>query len=182
MAYRVVDIDRVFDSPLGQPWAAYLLDVLPQDLTVFILVLTIICGFSMGQGGMVAASRVTYAYARDGCFGPWLSPTLRAVHPQIQTPVHAIWFNALIATLLSLLILGGDVAVSAVFLIGALASFIAFVIPIGLRVWCLPAGRFRRGRWHLGRMSRPIGTIGVLFVMVMTPIMFLPAKRGNDLT
>lgn len=136
----------------------------------------------MGQGGMVAASRVTYAYARDGCFGPWLSPTLRAVHPQIQTPVHVIWFNALIATLLSLLILGGDVAVSAVFLIGALASFIAFVIPIGLRVWCLPAGRFRRGRWHLGRMSRPIGTIGVLFVMVMTPIMFLPAKRGNDLT
>ena len=68
VAYTVIDIPSVIDSDLGQPWAAYLLQVLPQNTAIAVLALTIICGFSMGQGCMVAASRVTFAYARDGCF------------------------------------------------------------------------------------------------------------------
>ena len=67
-AYTVIDIDDVIDSDLGQPWAAYLLQVMPQKTALAILGMTIVCGFSMGQGCMVAASRVTYAYARDDCF------------------------------------------------------------------------------------------------------------------
>ena len=72
VAYTVVDIDAVLDSDLGQPWAAYLLQVLSTRAATAVLGLTIVCGFSMGQGCMVAASRVTFAYARDGCFpGSW---------------------------------------------------------------------------------------------------------------
>ena len=63
------------DSDLGQPWAAYLTQVLPPNIVMTCLALTIVCGFSMGQGCMVAASRVTFAYARDGCFpaSPWIA-------------------------------------------------------------------------------------------------------------
>ncbi|KAG0141658.1 hypothetical protein CROQUDRAFT_663555 [Cronartium quercuum f. sp. fusiforme G11] len=182
VAYTIVDIDKVLDSPLGQPWASYLLQILPESLTVFILVLTICCGFSMGQGAMVAASRVSYAYARDECYGPWISRIVKVVHPKTQTPVNAIWFNMIVGLGLSLLILGGDTAISAIFSIGAISSFVGFAIPIALRVWFLPKGIFKRGRWHLGRMSRPIGTLGVAFVILMLPIMCFPAQRGHDLT
>lgn len=182
VAYTVVDIDGVFESSLDQPWASYLLQILPQNLTILILILTTICGFSMGQGGMVAASRVTYAYARDDCFGPWLSPWVREVNQKTLTPINAIWFNGFVGILLALLILAGDTAVSAVFSIGAIASFVGFSIPIGLRVWFLPSNTFKPGRWHLGRWSRLIGSFGVVFVMVMIPIMCLPAQRGKDLT
>ena len=68
VAYTVIDIGAVIDSDIGQPWAAYLQQVLPNSVTNAILALTIICAFSMGQGCMVAASRVTFAYSRDGCF------------------------------------------------------------------------------------------------------------------
>ena len=58
-AYTVVDVDSVLDSELGQPFAAYLLQVMPRKTTQAILAITIICGFSMGQGCMIAASRVS---------------------------------------------------------------------------------------------------------------------------
>lgn len=53
VAYTVVDIEAALDSDLGQPYAAYLLQILPQNTTLAILALTIICAFSMGQGCMV---------------------------------------------------------------------------------------------------------------------------------
>lgn len=54
VAYTVVDIEAALDSDLGQPYAAYLQQVLPQKVTMAILALTIICAFSMGQGCMVS--------------------------------------------------------------------------------------------------------------------------------
>lgn len=85
VAYTVLDIDAVINSDLGQPWASYLLQVMPKNAALAILALTIICGFSMGQGCMVAASRVTYAYARDDCFP--LSRIWKKVNTRTKTPV-----------------------------------------------------------------------------------------------
>ena len=53
VAYTVIDIDSVISSDLGQPWASYLLQVLPQKTALAALGLTIIAAFSMGQGCMV---------------------------------------------------------------------------------------------------------------------------------
>ena len=53
VAYTVVDIDAALGSDLGQPWASYLLQVLPQKVALAALSLTIIAAFSMGQGCMV---------------------------------------------------------------------------------------------------------------------------------
>ncbi|KAJ9655559.1 GABA/polyamine transporter, partial [Neophaeococcomyces mojaviensis] len=129
-AYVVVDIDDVLESDLGQPWAALLLQTLGQKATLACLSLTIIAAFSMGQGCMVAASRVTFAYARDGCFP--LSRFWARVNPYTKTPVNAVWFNVFIGCLCVLLIFAGDIAIGAIFSIGAIGAFVAFTIPISI--------------------------------------------------
>jgi len=53
VAYTVNDIGSVISSDLGQPWASYLLQVLPQKPALAALSITIIAAFSMGQGSMV---------------------------------------------------------------------------------------------------------------------------------
>lgn len=58
VAYTVIDIDSVIGSELGQPWASYLLQVMPQKTALGILAITIICAFSMGQGCMVRSNVV----------------------------------------------------------------------------------------------------------------------------
>ncbi|KAJ5805037.1 hypothetical protein N7474_010924 [Penicillium riverlandense] len=179
VAYTVVDIDAVINSDLGQPWASYLLQVLHPHAAMAVLGLTIVCGFSMGQGCMVAASRVTYAYARDDCFP--FSRYWKQVNSYTQTPVNAVIINAVLGILMCLLILAGDVAIGALFSIGAIAQFVAFAIPIFIRVFFV-GNRFRKGPWHLGRFGPYIGAIGCSFVLLMVPILCLPSVRGSDLT
>ncbi|EED20586.1 amino acid permease [Talaromyces stipitatus ATCC 10500] len=179
VAYTVTDIDSVISSDLGQPWASYLLQVLPQKTAIAILSLTIVCGFSMGQGCMVAASRVTYAYARDDCFP--LSGLWKQVNTRTQTPVNAVILNSVLGILMCLLIFGGSVAIGALFSIGAIAQFIAFAIPIAIRVFIV-GNRFRPGPWNLGKFSKPIGAAGAAFVLLMLPILCLPSMTGSDLT
>lgn len=179
VAYTVVDIDSVIGSDLGQPWAAYLIQVMPQKIALAILGLTIVCGFSMGQGCMVAASRVTFAYARDGCFPA--SFWIKRVNKLTYTPVNAVWFNTSVGILLLLLIFGGTVAIGAIFSVGAIAAYVAFTIPIFIRVFFV-GDRFRRGPWHLGKFSKPIGSMACAFILVMMPILCFPSVKGNDLT
>ncbi|KAJ5242854.1 uncharacterized protein N7469_001181 [Penicillium citrinum] len=179
VAYTVTDIEAVIDSELGQPWASYLLQVMPQKAALGILGLTIICGFSMGQGCMVAASRVTYAYARDDCFP--FSRIWKKVNTHTHTPVNAVILNAVLGILMCLLILAGSVAIGALFSIGAIAQFIAFAIPISIRVFFV-GDRFRKGPWNLGSYGSIIGGIGVSFVFLMVPILCLPSVTGGDLT
>ena len=178
MAYTVIDIPSVLVSDLGQPWAAYLLQVMPQRIALAILALTILCAFSMGQGCMVAASRVTFAYARDGCFpGSWW---IRRVNKHTVTPVNAVWFNTAIGILMTLLLFGGPLAIGAIFSIGALAAFVAFTIPIFIKVFFV-GNRFRPGPWNLGRWSTPIGVAACSFVALMVPVFCLPTLTGADL-
>jgi amino acid transporter len=121
VAYTVVDIGGVLDSGLGQPFAAYLMQCMSQKATLAILALTVIAGFSMGQGCMIAASRVTFAYARDDCFP--MSRWWKQVNPLTKTPVNAVWMNCAVGILCLLLIFGGELAVGALFSIGAIAAF-----------------------------------------------------------
>jgi amino acid transporter len=179
VAYTVLDIDAVISSDLGQPWASYLLQVLHVKSTMAVLALTIICGFFMGQGCMVSASRVTYAYARDDCFP--FSRLWKQVNNHTKTPVNAVVMNGVLGILMCLLIFAGPVAIGALFSIGAIAQFIAFAIPIAIRVTFV-GNRFRRGPWHLGRYSILIGSAAALFVFLMLPILCLPSSTGSDLT
>ncbi|KAL8850103.1 MAG: hypothetical protein Q9221_004920 [Calogaya cf. arnoldii] len=179
VAYTVVDINAALESELGQPYAAYLLQILPQNVTLAILALTIMCSFSMGQGCMVAASRVTFAYSRDDCFGP-LSRITKRVNRHTRTPVNAVWFNTLVGIAMTILILGGELAAGALFSIGAVAAFVAFTIPIFIRVFFV-GDRFRAGPWNLGNFSRPIGAMACGFVLLMVPILMLPSETGSEL-
>ncbi|KZF23682.1 amino acid transporter [Xylona heveae TC161] len=176
VAYTVVDIDAAISSDLGQPFAAYLQQVLPQKTATALLALTIICGFSMGQGCMVAASRVTFAYARDGCFP--FSRFWSKVNKLTQTPVNAVWFNTSIGICMLFLIFGGSVAIGALFSVGAIAAFVAFTIPIFIKVFFVGT-RFRKGPWNLGRFSQPIGACACAFVSLMVPILCLPEYTGS---
>jgi amino acid transporter len=177
--YTVVNIDEVLESDLGQPFAAYLLQCMPQKIALAILSITIIAGFSMGQGCMIAASRVTFAYARDDCFP--LSNIWKKVNNTTQTPVNAVWFNCVIGILTLLLIFGGELAIGALFSIGAIAAFVAFTTPIFIRVFFV-GNRFRAGPWNLGKFSIPIGVVATAFVALMVPILCLPSVTGSELT
>jgi len=127
---------------------------------------------------MIAASRVTFAYARDGVFPG--SKWWKIVNPYTKTPVNAVWFNVTIGVLMLLLIFGGAITIGALFSVGAIAAYVAFTSPTFIRVF-LVGNRFRKGPWHLGPFSIPCGVIAVCFVTLMIPILNFPSVTGSDL-
>lgn len=82
--------------------------------------------------------------------------------------------------LLGLLMFASPVAIGAVFSIGAIAQYIAFIIPIALRLFVV-GDKFRPGPWHLGRYSKAIGAVAVAWVALIIPVLCFPAVRGGDL-
>jgi amino acid transporter len=127
---------------------------------------------------MVAASRVTFAYARNDCFP--LSNVWKKVNKHTKTPVNAVWLNCAVGITMTLLMFAGEIAIGAIFSIGACSAFVAFTIPIFIRVFFV-GNRFRPGPFNLGRFSIPIGVIACVFVALMVPILNLPSVKGRNL-
>jgi len=181
IAYTVRDIDAALQSPLGQPFVAYCLQILTEKAALTVTSVTIICSFFMGQGCMVAASRVTYAYGRDGVF-PFSDRRFGPgrVNQYTKTPVNAVWMNTTIGILLMLLLFAGPLAIGAIFSITAIGAYFAFTLPVALRTFVV-GQRFRPGPWNLGRFSFLSGCISTAFTTLMIPILCFPAVIGSNL-
>lgn len=72
------------------------------------------------------------------------------------------------------------IAIGAVFSMGAIAQYVAFVFPVALKLFS-SRGKFRPGPWNLGIYSTPVGILACSFVFLMIPVLCFPAARGKDL-
>ncbi|QPG75865.1 hypothetical protein FOA43_003250 [Brettanomyces nanus] len=178
IAYTIVDIDNAVNDELGQPYIAYLNQIMSKPRVLAIGSFAAILAFSMTFSCMIAASRVLFSYSRDNCFP--LSRYWCKVNKYTKTPVNAVWANWVIGVLLLLLMFGG-VAIDAIFSVGSIAPFISFCIPILLRI-TYARHTFKPGPWNLGRWTYLSGYIGCLFVLLMIPISVFPDYKGADNT
>lgn len=116
IAYTVTNIQDVVAGPYGQPFGSLCLQVLGPRAGLALFGLNMVAQFFVGQGCTITATRVCFAFARDGALpgSRWLS----RVHPTLKTPVWATWAVLTVSALLSLLMFAGPVAIGAVFSIG----------------------------------------------------------------
>ena len=139
-----------------------------------LVILATVAMFFCGLASVTANSRMIYAFSRDGAVpGHRLWHRL---HPTTRTPVNAVWLAAVAAFALGLPSLyqhgGAPVAFFAIVSIGTVGLYVAYAIPIYLR---LRAGSsFTPGPWNLGRWSKPIGMIAVVWVVIITILFFAP--------
>lgn len=123
-----------------------------------------------GMASVTANSRMIYAFSRDGALP--FSNVWHTVSPRTRTPVAAVWLAAAGALVLGLPYLINVTAYAAVTSIAVIGLYIAYVIPTLLRLGKGEA--FQRGPWHLGRWSKLIGTVSVVWVIVITVLFMLP--------
>lgn len=178
MAYTIVNIEDAANADSGQPYVAYLAQILDQKSVMALSAFAVVLGYFMTSACMIAASRVLFSYSRDNCFP--LSKYWAHVNEKTKTPVNAVWANWFIGCLLLLLMFGG-VAIDAIFSVGAIGSFISFTIPTLLRI-TYARKTFQPGPWNLGRYTYISGVIATAFTVLMIPTMCFPQYRGADNT
>ena len=110
------DIGDVVSGDYGQPFGSLCLQVLGKGPGLAMFALNILAQFFVGEGCTITATRVIFAYSRDGAIpgSRWWSK----VDPRTKTPVIATWGVLAVAALLGLLSFASPVAIGAVFSIG----------------------------------------------------------------
>lgn len=121
-----------------------------------------------GLSAVTWSSRVIWAFARDE--GLPASSLWKQVSHKHSTPVYTIWLCA-IAAFLGAVYSGAYAVVTAISTIGL---YISYVIPVFLH---LRAGKLERGPWSLGRYSRALNVVAVLWVVFLSVILCLADAR-----
>lgn len=121
----------ILDAPLGQALPYIYLRVMGSPggalgLSILILIITLFCSISI----TVAASRCTWAFARDGAVP--LSRLWSRIHKRHDTPIWALALTTLVQMLLGLIYLGSSSAFNAFVSVGVIALAVSYGIPIAL--------------------------------------------------
>jgi amino acid permease (GABA permease) len=152
------------------PPAQIFVDAVGHNLGAFLLLIVVGAQFYCGMSSVTANSRMIYAFSRDGAVPG--STFWHRINPRTRTPTNSIWLAAVGAFVLGLPYLWSPVAYAAVTSIATIGLYIAYGIPILLR---LRAGdAFQRGPWHLGRWSRPVGVVAIIWIGAIAILFVLP--------
>ena len=127
-----------------------------------------LCGLAV----MTSASRMIFAFARDG--GLPFSQALSRVSIAHKTPATAIWTLAVFAMVLALSVN----IYSAVVSIATIALYISYGIPIATRLVASSRGHdVKVGPWNLGAWSKPVAILSVLWIAFITVDFVLPPNE-----
>jgi amino acid transporter len=158
------------ESTAVVPAAQIFLDAAGGGLGQFLLLVAIGAQFYCGMSSITANSRMIFAFSRDGAVpGHHL---WSKINKRTRTPTNSIWLAVVGAFILWLPYLYNPSAYFAVISIAVIGLYIAYGIPIFLR---LRAGdNFQPGPWNLGRWSRPIGIVAVAWICLISILFVLP--------
>jgi amino acid transporter len=137
-------------------------------------VANLLCGgiavaqYLCGLATVTSASRMTYAFARDGGLPCWR--WLRLVSQRFRTPTWSIWSVSLAAVLFTIYtpVYSTITAVCVIFL------YISYVLPTALGLVAFRRSWTQMGPWDMGRWYRPLAAIsvagcGVLILLGIQP-------------
>lgn len=162
------------DKAAASGWAVFfdtLNAVLPGGLTLTLYVLIFICQLLCGLATVTSASRMIYAFARDG--GLPASNALKRVHPGFRTPVAAIWTAAVISILFTLYTPAYTTIVS----VTVIFIFISYGLPVIAGLFAYGKTWTKMGPWDMGPAYR---VVGVLAIAAIALIFFLGVQPPND--
>lgn len=138
------DVISIVTTPLGQPLAQIAFNSLGKSGSIALLVFlwfSSICNCSIL---MVAASRETFAFARD--HGLPFSGFLRVLSSN-KTPARAVGFVAICSLAEGLLMLVNTIAINSIFNLAIMGLYFAYCMPLVAR---LIFGHFTPGVWYMG--------------------------------
>lgn len=172
------NLESLLDSPYGQPMAQIYYDAVGKHSTMALMTILFSVQFLMGISIIVAASRQTWAFSRDGALP--FSKFFRPISQRFGCiPLRAIWGCGFAAAVLGLLTLIAPAAALALFSLAVAGNNLAWGVPIFARVvW--GQKKFVPGPFYTGdRLSVPIAWTAIVFLVFGIVLSMFPAGGPN---
>lgn len=151
------------------------LDVLSRHLAELLIVIGIVAQFFCGLASVTANSRMIYAFSRDGAVPG--HKLWHRINSRTKTPTNSIWFAVVFSFFLGVPSLktnasGVPVAFNAVVSVAVVSFTISFALPTLLRL--LRGADFVVGTWNLGRWSKLVNALALIWTVVICAAFLLP--------
>ena len=165
-------VGAIFENALSTPWAG------------LIFMISTVGQFFCTLSCMTSCSRMIFAFSRDGAI-PGSSRWSKVNATRV--PANAVLLSGVVALLITLPALykspsGAPTAFYAVVSIGVIGLYVAFAIPIWLRL--RQGDDFRTGPWTLGRKYKWMCWVSVIEIAIISVYFILPTVPqgwpGND--
>ncbi|HWC80096.1 MAG TPA: amino acid permease [Pseudonocardiaceae bacterium] len=170
LTFAIQDYSGELNSATGVAPAQIFIDAAGTKTGEFLLLIAVGAQLFCGMASVTANSRMIYAFARDGAIPG--SKFWHKINKRTRTPTNSVWLAVVGAFILALPYLWSSTAYAAVTSIATVGLYVAYVIPVFLRV--LKGNRFERGPWHLGRWGRPVGIVASIWVVFIFVLFMLP--------
>jgi amino acid transporter len=152
-------------------------NAVPRPLAIALYAGITLAQYLCGLATVTSASRMTFAFARDG--GLPFSQQLRRVSPAWRTPSPAIWTTAIFTVAFTVYtpVYASITAVCVIFL------YISYVLPTALGLVAYGRRWEKMGPFQLGRWYRPLAVVSVLGCALVIVVSFqldkaLPVTLG----
>jgi len=176
ISFAIPSVSDILGTSLPLPLGQVFLNVLGKRGMLAIWSMIIVVQYVTGAAQVVDASRVVFAFARDNALPG--SRFWKKVNRHTQTPVNAVWFVVIIASICGVLGFSGTALTS---LAGSsvIGLYTSYAAPIFLRI---TSGRstFTPGPFSLGRWAVPVGTIAVAWVSYIVVLLFFPPGQTTN--
>ncbi|KAK6430490.1 hypothetical protein LTR95_013356 [Oleoguttula sp. CCFEE 5521] len=158
MLYCLGDMDAALAAPFP------IIEICTQATGSVKAATAMVCGLliisvAVTLGSIASASRLTWAWARDGGLPAWFSH----ISPRHRVPTRSIWLPIFIVMCLACLNIASYAAFGAFIALASLALFVSYMIAIG----CMLQARLRKqvvfGGWTLGKWGVPINAFALVY-------------------
>lgn len=173
------DYNSILGTAFTQPMAQIYYNAIGKQGTIGLMSLMFICQFMMGLSILVAASRQSWAFSRDGAlpFSKFFRPISKKFG---YIPLRTVWGCVIFAMVLGLLCLIAPAAAQALFSLAVAGNNLAWLIPIFCRiVW--GRKKFNPGPFYTGKLSIPIAVVAITFLVFGILLSMMPVG-GPDPT
>ncbi|XWW97907.1 hypothetical protein V2A60_005903 [Cordyceps javanica] len=176
--FCIQDLEKVLNPPSGLPFVELMVQAMGLQGGMALLSMFIFNGIGQSITCGLAASRMTWGFARDGGI-PW-SKYFEAVDDTWHVPVRAIWLQCLVTSLVGTLFIFADTVLEAILSTTTIALTISYGIPI-MTLLMVGRDRLPRGSFRLGRFGPVINWIAIVYCTVSSVFFFFPGAPNPSL-
>lgn len=166
------DLESLLTTPFGQPMAQIYYDAVGKNGAIVMMTFLFFTQWLMGISILVAASRQSWAFSRDGAL-PFSSYFNKISKRFGYIPLRAVWGCAISACILGLLCLIATAAASALFSLCVAGNNLAWFTPIFARIFW-GREKFVPGPFYTGKLSVPIAIAACVFLVFSTLLAMMP--------
>lgn len=143
--------------------------------TIALLIPLIVLGLLCGIGCTTAASRATWAFARDGAIPGY--KMWRVVNTKLDVPLNAMMLSMVIQLALGLIYFGAAAAFNAFSGVGVICLTLSYAAPIFVS---LLTGRkeVKEGQFHLGPLGTFCNVVALAWSALATPLFCMPTFKA----